>query len=422
MTTLLRRAFPALLLALSPAVAQELQYGYLVGTLNPSKSFLEKTDPADKGKYLHYHIFVTADSGQEYECALDVNDIAAGSPLIYRLVGLEEFTPTDLTAKFGPIFSATGDYHPIVNNKAGTGPILTPSESERQAQGALDYLRHPGVLKAIQGQPWVKEYATGTADPLQLVLPTMDNLFKPGTSDFPMMHVWTKVYVFGSPFKPGQFGMHTVHQNQADTPESSTFAPSNGTWQDGGVIIERHVSFGIDGRPQVYRSLFMTKFANQTDFTAESNDVAKPALPGHAVLPTTQTFAVSGLVQNHTQTFGPIYATQLEVSTVGASANPNGPGSYPRLEVAVKNGAFTSDADPGDYVSTDYTYAAGSNYRAFTRAYTPIWVFHIGTGFPPRPPYHPINVKGSYYVRVKALDSGGYGGSSASATVSVLKY
>jgi hypothetical protein len=420
MTVLLRRALPTLLLALSPAVAQEPQYGYVVGTLNPAKSYLEKLDAADKGKYLHYHIFLTTDANVEYQCVIDVNDVLT-KPLIYRIASLDGQSSAELATNFGPIFSATGDYHPISNSDPAYGAILTPSEADRKAAGALDYLRHPGILKALQGQPWQQTTAQKTSDPLQLALPEFDNLFKPFSSPFPMVHVWTKVYVFGGPFTPGTFGMHVVHQNQADTGPGG-YAAKNGVWQDGAVIVERHVSMGIDGPPHVYRSIVMVKFANQTDFTAESNDVTKPALPGHVVAPTTQTYTVSGLVQNHTQTFGPIYATQLDVSTLNASANPNGPGSYPRLEVAVKNGAFTSDADPGDFVSTDYAYASGPSYRAYARAYAPLWVWYFGTGFPPRPPYHPIDIRGSYYVRVKTLDSGGYGGSSASATVSVSKY
>src|SRR3569832_567431 len=67
--------FLCLLLGAVPAFAQVAQYGYVVGTLEPSKSFLEKLDAPDKGKYLHYHIFLLTAANVEYEVVIDVNDV-----------------------------------------------------------------------------------------------------------------------------------------------------------------------------------------------------------------------------------------------------------------------------------------------------------------------------------------------------------
>jgi len=69
-----RCLLPALLALAGPASAQLAQYGYVVGTLEPEKSFLEKLDEPDKGKFLHYHIFLKTAADVEYEAVIDVND------------------------------------------------------------------------------------------------------------------------------------------------------------------------------------------------------------------------------------------------------------------------------------------------------------------------------------------------------------
>src|SRR5581483_6309182 len=299
-----------LLLSAGSASAQLAQYGYLVGTLEPSKSFLEKLDAPDKGKYLHYHIFVLTAANVEYEVVIDVNDVSPTNPLLYRWANLGNQTDAELAANFGPVFGATSDFHLISNTQASYGPILTPNDTQKQAAGALDYIRHPGLLKAIRGLPWQQAYAQTTSDPLQWALPAFDATFK---NLYP-----TKVYVFGAPFTSGGHGMHVVHQNQAD--EGATYSGTNATWQDGGVIIERHIFTGIW---LTVRSALMVKFGNQTDFSAESNDLAKPAAPGHVVTPTVDAHTL-GMVCGDVQDFGPVAATQLEVSTSAVVAHPYG--------------------------------------------------------------------------------------------------
>jgi len=392
-----------LLLGATPAFAQLAQYGYLVGSLEPSKSFLEKLDAPDKGKYLHYHIFVLTDANVEYEVVIDVNDVTPTNPLLYRWANLSNQSASEIATNFGPVFGASGDFHLISNTQASYGPLLTPNDAQKQAAGALDYIRHPGLLKAIRGLPWQQAYAQTTSDPLQWSLPAFDSVFKNG---FP-----TRVYVFGAPFTTGH-GMHVVHQNQGDT--SASYSGSNGTWQDGGVIIERHIFTGIW---LTVRSALMVKFADQTDFTAESNDLAKPAPAGHTINPTADTHTL-GMICGDYQDFGPIAASQLQVTTSGATAEPYGPNSAPAIEVHVKNGAFTDLNDPGDFVVTDYATNASAASRAFARAYSPILTWYLWFGGK----VTPINIRSDYYVRVHAIDPNSYCDSGVGATLTISHY
>ena len=411
MRTFVNRCIAVLLLcAASPAFAQLAQYGYVVGTLEPSKSYLEKIDPADKGKYLHYHIFLTTASAGEYEVVIDVNDVSPTKPLIYRLASLNNQTAAELAANFGPVFSASSDFHLISNTKTSYGPLLTPDDAGKKAAGALDYLRHPGILKAIRNLPWQTMYAQTTADPLQWTLPQLDAVFKPATGPI-IFPVSTKVYVFGAPFTYGGNGIHVAHQNQADT--GTTYSGTNATWQDGAVIIERS-SLLIKG--SVSRSILMTKFDNQTDFSAESNDVTHPNLPGHTLptpTPAAQTFSL-GLICGDYPTFGPFNASQLEVKTSGVVGSPAGPGSAPKMNIHIKSAPFTDYTDQGDFTVTDDAMSATG--RAFARAYTPIWNLYY------LPTHTWLNVRANYYVRVEAVDPGSWCDSAISGTLSVTKY
>ena len=417
---LARCLWPALLgLACGPAAAQLAQYGYVIGTLEPAKSFLEKLDEPDKGKFLHYHIFLLTAASVEYEVVIDVNDVSPTKPLIYRIASLGTQTSAELTANFGPVFAATSDFHLISNTQASFGPLLTPDDAHKQAAGALDYLRHPGLLKAIRQLPWQAELAQTTGDPLQWALPALDAVFKPPTHPGASTS-FTKVYVFGGPFTTGGHGMHVVHQNQADT--GSTFSATNATWQDGGVIIERHTR---RGRPPfmpwfISRQVLMAKFANQTDFSAESNDLAHPAAPGHTIAPSVDTHAL-GLICGDFNDFGPIAATQLEVSTAAPVPEPDGPNSAPRIEVHVKRGPFTDLNDPGDFMLLDNSTDPSDKGRASGRAYAPLRVRFLPPhrGLPPRPAF---NLRSDWYVRVHATDPGSWCDSAVNATLTVSHY
>lgn len=408
-----RSALLALMLVAGPALAQLAQYGYVVGTLEPEKSFLEKLDEPDKGKYLHYHIFLLTAANVEYEVVIDVNDVSPTKPLLYRIASLSTQSTAELTANFGPVLTASSDFHLISNTQASYGPIVTPTDAQKKAAGALDYIRHPGILKAIRQLPWQSELAQTTSDPLQWALPAFDTVFKPQRRQAPAkLRGFTKVYVFGGPFTSGGHGMHVVHQNQADT--GNTYSATNAPWQDGGIIIERHAGIW-NGNWAVSRQILMTKFSNQTDFSAESNDTAQPAQPGHTVPPVTESFPLNMICGDY-QVFGPFKSTQLEVSTSNATADPYGPNSAPKIEVHVKKGAFlSSPTDQGDFTLLDNSTDPSDKGRAFGRAYSPITHRF-------KYPYSKVNLRSNYYVRVVATDSGSWCDSEAGATLHVSHY
>lgn len=399
-------------LCTTPAFAQLAQYGYVVGNLKPEKSFLEKLDPANKGKYLHYHISLGTASGAEYSVVIDVNDLSPTKPLIYRLASLNDQTDAELAANFGPVFSATSDFHLIYNKEASYGPLVQPNDAGKKAAGALDYLRHPGLLRAIRKLPWQTMSAVPTSDPDQWALPQLDALFKPSTSPYSLPG-YTKVYVFGAPFTSGGNGMHVVHQNQADV--SGGFAATNATWQDGAVIIERH-TYLLGWH--VSRTVLMTKFANQTDFTTEANDLGTPNQGGHTRAPAVENHPL-GMICGDVQTFGPFYATQLEFATSSAHAEPYGPGSAPKIEIHVKKGsAFTSLSDPGDFTVVEDAGNAAAAGRAFGRVYSPMLTLNLPIGGGSMP----FNWRANYYVRAVAIDPNSYCDSGVGANLRISSY
>jgi hypothetical protein len=421
---MLSRLLLLVVLFCSAAFGQLAQYGYVIGILDPTKSFLEKIDPADKGKFLHYHVFLKTAANVQYEVVIDVNDVSPTKPLIYRIASLNAQTAAELTANFGPVLGATSDFHIISNTEASFGPILNLNDDQKKAAGALDYIRHPGLLQAERNLPWQNMLAVTTADPLQWALPLLDALFK---GPAPPATTFTKLYVFGAPFTSGGTGMHVVHQNQGDS--GTTFSKTNATWQDGGIIIEQHSVRAGPGRgapsiSRTSRSVLMTKFSNQSDFTAESNDVSLPALgilPGHLIAPTTVTSPV-GLICGDFQDFGPFSAAQLEVSTSAASGVPFGSHSAPKIEVRVKNGAFLNLNDPGDFIVLDNSTDPSAKGRAFARAYSPMSILARPIITFPTIKFDFVNVRSSFYVRLHAIDPGSVCDSEASATLKVSKY
>jgi hypothetical protein len=408
-----RCLLPALLALAVPATAQLAQYGYVVGTLEPEKSFLEKLDEPDKGKFLHYHLFLKTAADIEYEAVIDVNDVSPTKPLIYRFASLSSQSAAELAANFGPVFTASSDFHLISNTQPAFGPVVTPGDAQRQAAGALDYLRHPGLLKAIRQLPWQAALAQTTPDPLQWALPAFDAVFKPASR--PRLQGFTKVYVFGGPFATGH-GMHVVHQNQADT--GTTFSATNAPWQDGGVIIERHTRVGARPRWFISRQVLMVKFANQTDFSAESNDPAHPAPAGHTLAPSVDSFQAGGICGD-VRDFGPFAAAQLELRTIDPAPVPYGPNSAPKIEVHVKSQPFTSLSDPGDLTLQDDATDSSGAGRAFGRAYAPIRLLRV-----PRPGHPPpaLAFRTRWYVRTIATDPGSWCDSEVGATLVVAHY
>jgi hypothetical protein len=161
-------------------------------------------------------------------------------------------------ADYNGIFQLANGWHPLPFNNTNDAPT----------SGALDFMRHDGILSDIDSanEQWDNSplIVNGTT------VPTYDNILKNAT----------RVYVFGEPyldFIPPGFvgGVHDVHQNQGDA-QGSTFAYLDGVWQDGAIIVESpgSVRGGGGGLKLLTRQLLMTRFQVQSDF-ADDNGVTK---------------------------------------------------------------------------------------------------------------------------------------------------
>ncbi|MFZ6653858.1 DUF2278 family protein [Undibacterium sp. TJN19] len=234
----------------APAMAQ-LPYGYIVAIGKPLTAKLQDWSgvPGQNGQWPHYHITFNV-NGQTWDSAIDLSTSSQTQQSRHR----ELLLPYGITA-FDTVF-----------NKAD-GKYVLPTNASAQAAtgGALDYIRHPGILQALDQHPWsnlddtnnliqpaVNPTATHKYD-----VPAYDALFAQGVK---------RVYVFGEPYTNG-LGVHQVHQNQGDT--SANFAGQNGIWQDGAVILEMNSQTCSGNVCKPNCILLMARFADQLDYTQD---------------------------------------------------------------------------------------------------------------------------------------------------------
>jgi hypothetical protein len=200
---------------------------------------------------------------------------------------------------------------PIHDSASGYGSVFSLGEGLTRLTkgsatgGALDLIRHPGVLQDIANEPWSAEQLVEGG----LTVPLFDNLLEGAT----------RVYLFGEPFanSDGTKGVHDIHQNQGN-PASSSFGRLNGTWQDGALVIEYPPS---GGHPN--RTLVLTRFQAETDFS-DAN--------GHAATPVTFNATSQSTTSGRWVNYGPFRADQLEISLDATAGNPDlfiRPGSRP---------------------------------------------------------------------------------------------
>lgn len=238
-------------------------YGVVVGTLvhdtdtNIATTKNPHLEPQqNEGKYPHYIFYLDTPSGR-YQCVIDIFsrvNATEKKSINYRVV------PLSLDSAWTPLLNLTDGYHRLLMNGSS---------------GALDYFRHPGINHDAMTLAW-------KFDPNFVVgvnLPTFDNLFKDAR----------RVWAFGQPYTTG-LGIHNIHQNQGNVPNSVLQAPqgpngedhsaSNGIWQDGAVILEYDpIRIRVPGKHFWNRShwitipnrkLLMTQFHVQEDFTFDT--------------------------------------------------------------------------------------------------------------------------------------------------------
>jgi uncharacterized protein YukJ len=227
-----------------PARAALKQYGVVVG--KPVLWYLY-----GGGNWPHYHIKIDIGNNQYYDVAADLFSLQNGNGI--QVAHREIFIKH--ASSYNGIFQLASGWHPLPFNNTDDAPT----------SGALDFMRHDGILSDIDtaNEQWDNS-------PLivnQTSVPTYDNL----------MAKATKVYVFGEPYLdsiPQGYagGVHDVHQNQGDA-AGSNFQYLDGVWQDGGIIVE-YPTTGRGGLKVLTRQLLMTRFQVQSDF-ADDNGVAK---------------------------------------------------------------------------------------------------------------------------------------------------
>jgi hypothetical protein len=139
---------------------------------------------------------------------------------------------------------------------AGYHPLAHTATS-----GAVDLIRHP-AFRPGAGCVFVRPLEPALRW-LQRLLRTNpwragSNLEAATTLESILVH-GAQIAVFGEPFTAG-LGMHNVHQNQGDPPNTQWYA-ENGTWQDGTTLVYR---------PDGQYNAFLSKFTTQADETDDN--------------------------------------------------------------------------------------------------------------------------------------------------------
>jgi hypothetical protein len=210
-------------------------YGVLVGTLTGHR----RDTPDNEGRWFHVNLDVTAPAGR-YRCAVDVDSK-------HTTTGVQWRTSTIHPSQLPVLGGLTAGYQPL--------PMTGPG-------GAVDYQRHPAFRPGLGCLVGLAPFA-GWLDDLVLgrVWKTGSNLGAAAALESVLV-VGARIAVFGEPFSQG-LGMHNIHQNQGDPPDSQWY-PENGTWQDGVTLIYR---------PDGQYDVFQNKFTSQA---FQTNDQGHP--------------------------------------------------------------------------------------------------------------------------------------------------
>lgn len=208
-------------------------YGVLVGGLTGHR----RDTPDDQGRWFHVNLDVAAPAGQ-YRCAVDVDSKQSAIGVQWRIVTIH---PSQLAALAG----LAAGYHALASDPTS---------------GALDYVRHP-ALRPRAGCLFVRVPSA--------ILVWLDRVLGRRTWHVgsnldaaaaleSILTVGARVVIFGEPFTSG-LGMHNIHQNQGDPPNTQWYA-ENGIWQDGATLVQR---------PDGQYDAFLSKFTSQSYETDE---------------------------------------------------------------------------------------------------------------------------------------------------------
>ncbi|UXI69972.1 YukJ family protein [Tahibacter amnicola] len=261
-------------LVATQATAALDDYGVVIG--QPTAHYLEPVQ--GEGNWPHYVVEVATPEGP-YRAVINVYS-RADEQVLHREVAMSPY----------------GNYRGIFGLSDGLHRLPFHTRTGAATGGALDFQRHPSLLKDIGDTPW------NTWPPVENgnSVPAFDQLFA-GVQ---------RVYIFGEPYfnSNGSKGVHDVHQNQGNA-AGTTFARLNGVYQDGAMILEYTPTWSTE--PE--RTLVMTRFQVQRDFTDRAGDGLVPSSS------TANGSASSGGWVN----YGPFNAGQIQVEVTTTAGNPD---------------------------------------------------------------------------------------------------
>ena len=296
-----------------PSDAYADDYGYIVGTLNTTEYSTNLTSypfpygvekEETEGRFKHYYFFVNVGT-TIYRCMIDIKDAYYYEPP-YRVVTMRA--------------ANTSYYNSVLGKSYGWYPITQNTSDARKLAGALDYHRHPGILKdMIGGRPW--QYYYGDSSNYndyytwQGLLLWEEYGYHYADEFDALFENVSKLYVFGEKFiqDDGQVGIHSIHQNQGD--HDNGFTNGKDIYQDGGVIFEY---------PDGTRKLLMIKFGDHTingtqvngqkDFSYSTDpDGTGPIQLAEGVDPIETVIWFDPEEYPNGHRYGPYYAEQIEI-------------------------------------------------------------------------------------------------------------
>jgi len=211
-------------------------YGVLVGTLD----HYERDDENEFGQYYHENLWVAVSGDVNWHCAVDVDSKKTNDGIKWRVVPMSE-------QEMKGVAALPDGWHVLAKN-ANSGAIDNIRTASFHRPGcAIVFVRYDPLMEMLRQlfNSWINPpWTAGTSKQALAVFE-------------PLLDGSQRVFVFGQRFNNNGKGVHNIHQNQGDPPNTPWWN-ENAIWQDGGTIIQR---------PDGSYVAFLTKFTTQADNT-----------------------------------------------------------------------------------------------------------------------------------------------------------
>ena len=213
-------------------------YGVVIGTLD----HYERDPINNYGQYYHENLYVNPAPTGIYHCAVDVDTKQTNDGIQWRVVPFS-------AAEMKGVAELDNGWHLLASNSS-SGAIDNYRTTGFHRPGCnvvFNMIRYDPLLETLRR--WFNAYINPpwTAGTSKDAL----NVFEP------LLNSSTRLFVFGEPFTYGGLGVHNIHQNQGDPPNSQWWS-ENGIWQDGCTIMRQQGDAYI---------AFLTRFSTQSEHT-----------------------------------------------------------------------------------------------------------------------------------------------------------